>query len=174
VMYLLMASVLKALRAETRSLDSRLQSVALATRGTAAGLEPLPWQERLAGRMAFPGPEEARKFVEETGTPAVATVALELRELGAAVTLSQGDSAEDGMSFVDVTVKFPEQEDFKYQLCPVMHATPAWAPNHDEEDKSYHTVEVLPPAAPVASTSWISQKSRSSQMLSVPMKPTSP
>src|SRR5690625_4913122 len=125
VMYLLMASVLKALRAETRSLDSRLQSVALATRrGTAAGTEPLPWQERLAGRMAFPGPEEARKFVEETGTPAVATVALELRELGADVMLSQGESAEDGMPFVDVTVKFPEQEDFKYQLCPVMHATP--------------------------------------------------
>ena len=143
VMYLLMASVLKALRAETRSLDSRLQSVALATRGTAAGTEPLPWQERLAGRMAFPGPEEARKFVEETGTPAVATVALELRELGADVTLSQGESAEDGMPFVDVTVKFPEQEDFKYQLCPVMHATPVWAPNHDEEDKSYHTVEVF-------------------------------
>ena len=143
VMYLLMASVLKALRAESRSLDSRMQTVALASRGTAAGTAQLPWQERLAGRMAFPGPEQARVFVEKIGTPAVETVALELRELGADVALSKGESAEDGMPFVDVTVKFPEQEDFKYQLCPVIHVTPTWAPNHDKSEENFHTVEVF-------------------------------
>ncbi|MEY8576819.1 choline BCCT transporter BetT [Corynebacteriaceae bacterium 6-324] len=143
VMYLLMASVLKALRAESRSLDSRLQTVAIASRGTAAVTDQIPWKERLAGRMAFPGPEEARTFVEEIGTPAVETVALELRELGADVSLSKGESAEDGMPFVDVTIKFPEQEDFKYQLCPVMHETPTWAANSEKYDESFHTVEVF-------------------------------
>lgn len=143
VMYLLMASVLKALRAESRSLDSRMQSVALASRGITAVTDQLDWKERLAGRMAFPGPDQARTFVEEVGTPAVETVALELRELGADVSLSKGESAEDGMPFVDVTIKFPEQEDFKYQLCPVMHAVPTWAAHQDNDDESFYAVEVF-------------------------------
>jgi choline/glycine/proline betaine transport protein len=146
VMYLLMASVLKALRAESRSLDSRLYSVARASRGTTTGSGQPPWKERLAGRMAFPGPEQARKFVEEVGIPAVSTVAFELRELGTDVYLSQGESAEDGMPFVDATIKFPEQEEFKYQLCPVMHATPSWAPKDNEGtegNENYYTVEVF-------------------------------
>lgn len=143
VMYLLMASVLKALRAEQRSLDSRLYSVARASRGTVGGAEQAPWQDRLAGRMAFPGPNQAKQFMEKTGIPAVETVALELRELGMDVSHSKGENADDDMPFVDLVVRFPEQEEFKYQLSPVMYSTPTWAPDDGEEHKTYFTVEVF-------------------------------
>lgn len=93
--------------------------------------------------MTFPSLKHATRFIDTVGAPAVEEVSLELRELGFEVKLTRGENAEDNLPFVNLSVTFPEQEEFKYQLIPVAHPTPSWAPRADVGKDNYYTVEVF-------------------------------
>ncbi|AWB81368.1 high-affinity choline transporter BetT [Corynebacterium yudongzhengii] len=142
VMYGLIYSVYKALRAERRSLAS--QEAAFVT---ALGEQPYSagsnWKDRLTRRMSFPTQEKAFDFLRTTATPAVAAVADQLDDLGVDIRYSSGETADENLPFVNLSARFPEQEEFKYELYPVAHPMPSYAPRTDAGRDQYYTVEVF-------------------------------
>lgn len=145
IMYLLMVSLWRALSGERRTMASRELSRAGALSGRASGAVPqmVAWRSRLRRQMNFPGVDAADAWVEEVAVPAVEEVAGELRELGASVTCHRGTHPEYPVSYVDLVVTFPGQEEFKYEAYPVVHRVPEFAVGMAGGLQEYFTVEVF-------------------------------
>ncbi len=144
VMYLLMLSVWRVLEAEKHTLDSRPRSLPDALLDRTATPQPrLAWRNRLKRRMSFPTAEETEAYVEETAAPAIKEVADELREIGLDVTYRRGQHPDYEISFVDLVVSFPRQDDFKYQAYPVPGQVPNFAVNLAVDQDVYFTLEIF-------------------------------
>lgn len=144
VMYLLMLSVWRVLESEKHTLDSRPRSLPGALLDRTGTPQPrLAWRNRLKRRMSFPTAEETEEFVENTVAPAIDEVAGELRELGLDVTVRRGRHPEYPISFVDLGVSFPGQDDFKYQAYPVPGQIPNFAVNVNVDRDTYFTLEIF-------------------------------
>lgn len=144
VMYMLMYSVWKVLRSETYAEESRTLSLpgALSDR-TRSASRASNWRQRLNHRMSFPDIAHTTDFIERTATPAIEEVAAELADMGLDVSCERGRHAEYNIPYVDLVVKFPEQEDFKYQLYPVAYAIPKFAGKTAAAEEIYFRVEVF-------------------------------
>ena len=93
--------------------------------------------------MSFPSAAETQAYVENTAAPAIGEVADELRELGLDVTLTRESHPEYPIDFVDLLVKFPGQDDFKYQAYPVPGQVPNFAVNLNVDHDVYFTLEIF-------------------------------
>lgn len=143
VVYLLMASVAKVLRAERNALDSEASSLPALMGGRVASREPLTWRQRLSRGMTFATRRRASEFLENTAAPAVEAVAAELTQLGASATCSRGRTADTDLPYVDLRVHFAGRQDFTYQLVPVAKPLPSYAPRPDAGRDSHYVVEVF-------------------------------
>lgn len=144
VMYLLMASVLKVLRAEKRAMDSQALTMASRSMAGSAGNDAgRDWKERLARRVHFPTREEACTFMTDVATPAVREVAAELERHGSDVRLVESTNEETELPYIDLTMKFPDHDDFKYQLMPLAYEVPTYATNVDDGQEYFYRVEVF-------------------------------
>ena len=144
VMYLLMASVLKVLRAEQRAMDSQALTMASRTiSGHISSDEGGGWKERLARRVHFPTREDACTFITDVATPAAREVAAELEHLGSEVNLLEGIDEETQLPYVDLTMKFADHDDFKYQLVPLAYKVPSYATNAEPGQEYFYRVEVF-------------------------------
>ncbi|AWB84839.1 choline BCCT transporter BetT [Corynebacterium liangguodongii] len=143
VLYLLMASVVKVLRTERKSLESRYRSFSYLIGDRTASQEALSWRRRLSRGMTFPTAKRASEFLLETAAPAVEEVGAELERLGTRATVTRGTAEDTGLPYIDLSVSFPQQEDFKYQLAPVARPMPSYAPRVDAGRDVYYSVEVF-------------------------------
>ncbi|MGV0869955.1 choline BCCT transporter BetT [Corynebacterium kalidii] len=144
IMYLLMFSIWRVLGAEAHWLQSRALSLPGALSDRAGTPQPrLAWRNRLKRRMSFPTAAETQAYVENTAAPAISEVAEELRELGLDVAFTRGEHPEYPIDFVDLLVKFPGQDDFKYQAYPVPGQVPNFAVNLNVDDDVYFTLEIF-------------------------------
>ncbi|MCJ7859618.1 choline BCCT transporter BetT [Corynebacterium kalidii] len=144
IMYLLMFSIWRVLGAEAHWLRSRSLSLPGALSDRAGTPQPrLAWRNRLKRRMSFPTEAETQAYVETTAAPAISEVAEELRELGLDVTCTRDSHPEYAIDFVDLLVKFPGQDDFKYQAYPVPGQVPNFAVNLNVDDDVYFTLEIF-------------------------------
>ena len=144
VMYLLMASVMKVLRAEKWAMES--QERALASRAAApagTGEDSKYWKKRLARHISWPTSDQARDFIGSTAQPALREVYLEMRNMGLDATFIEGVDEENQLPFIDLNVKFDEQDDFKYQLCPVAYEMPGYAVGAEDDQDFFYRVEVF-------------------------------
>lgn len=144
IMYLLMFSIWRVLGAEAHWLQSRSLSLPGALSDRTGTPQPrLAWRNRLKRRMSFPSAAETQAYVENTAAPAIGEVADELRELGLDVTLTREPHPEYPIDFVDLLVKFPGQDDFKYQAYPVPGQVPNFAVNLNVDHDVYFTLEIF-------------------------------
>lgn len=145
VMYLLMASVLKVLRAEKRAMDSTTRTMVsrTLTAPAAAGDDGRDWKERLARRVYFPTRDDAVNFMNNVAAPAVREVAAELKHLGREVHLVEDVNEETELPFIDLTMTFTDHDEFKYQLVPLAYEVPTYATNAAEGQEYFYRVEVF-------------------------------
>lgn len=144
VIYLLMISVWRVLQSERYALDSRQASLAGALSGRmrdAGGRSN--WRQRLLRRMSFPSAGQVTKYVENVAAPAVEEVAAELEILGVDVTCHRGEHPDYPIPYVDLVVKFPDQDNFKYQAYPVACSVPSFAVNLAAVEDVYFKLEVF-------------------------------
>ncbi len=145
VIYLMMISLFKVLRTERQSFDSKqatMPGVLSSIRG-ASGRPSSTWRQRLARRMSWATPEQAREFINTVAIPAVEEVAAELRKLGANVDCHRGEHPEYGLPYVDLVVHFPDQDEFKYQPYPVAYNVPNYAHNISAVEEVFFKVEIF-------------------------------
>ncbi|HEY4615059.1 MAG TPA: choline BCCT transporter BetT [Citricoccus sp.] len=144
LVYLIMFSLWKVLRAERVDLESREATLpALLSSRIRADGDRGHWRQRLAHRMSFASAEDATGFVEDVAAPAVEEVAAELRSMGTDVHCERGTHPESGVPYVDLVVRFPDQEDFKYQAYPVEYAVPSFALNLSAVRDTFYRLEIF-------------------------------
>ncbi|WKK60967.1 choline BCCT transporter BetT [Corynebacterium sp. P3-F1] len=144
VMYLLMASVLKVLRAEKRAMNSHeLTMASRSMSGSSTGDDGCDWKERLARRVYFPTRDDAVEFMENVAGPAVREVAAELEKLGTEIQLTESVNEETHLPFIDLTMGFTDHDEFKYQLVPLAYEVPSYATNAAEGQEYFYRVEVF-------------------------------
>lgn len=146
VMYLVMYSLFRVLRSERNSLDSRRAALPslLSGRIRATGPgEKTSWRRRLARRMSYPGLKDTREFLDKTAEPAIREIAAEMKRLGADVTCTCGEHPDYPLPYVDLVVKFEDQDEFKYEAYPVAYPVPDFAHNLRTASDVYFQVEVF-------------------------------
>ena len=144
VMYLLMASVAKVLRAEKRAQDSATRAlVSRSMAGSGAGEDNRDWRDRLARRVYFPTRADAVAFMNDTASPALREIAAELKHLGREVHVVEDVAEDTGLPFIDLTMTFTDHDEFKYQLYPLAYEVPTYATNAREGQEHFYRVEVF-------------------------------
>lgn len=144
VMYLLMLSVWRVLEAEKHSLDSCEVSRISALVDRSGQLPArLAWRRRLRRRMSFPTAAQTEKYVEEVAAPAIEEVAAELKGLGLDVSCHRGTHLDYPISYVDLVVTFPGQDEFKYEAYPVAGQVPNFVVNLNVDENQYFTLEIF-------------------------------
>ncbi|WP_333617879.1 choline BCCT transporter BetT [Dietzia sp.] len=144
LVYLIMVSLFRVLRAEHLSLDSRRAALpdVLGSRVRDGG-DRGNWRERLRRRHQYASATEVREFVEDVAAPAVEEVAAELDALGVDVHCHRGAHPDSDIPYVDLVVRFPDTDDFKYQAYPVAYALPSFAVNLSAVRDTYYRLEVF-------------------------------
>ncbi|MGD7001713.1 choline BCCT transporter BetT [Corynebacterium halotolerans] len=144
VLYLIMISLWRVLRSEGYSLDSRQASLAGALANRIRGEHDRGnWRQRLVKRMSFPNAVQVDRHVQDVTAPAVEEVAAELEKLDVDVSCERGTHPEYPISYVDLVVRFPDQDNFKYQAYPVAHSVPSFATSIRTVEDVYFTLEVF-------------------------------
>ncbi|MBB4735631.1 choline/glycine/proline betaine transport protein [Micrococcus cohnii] len=144
MIYLVMISLWRVLRSELHALDSRTAALPDVLSGRVRdGSSRTTWRQRLARHMDFATARQATAFVEREADPALEEVAAELRDHGADVEISRGVHPECGVPWVDLTVRFAGQNDFKYQAYPVAYPVPSFATNISAVQDVYFHIEVF-------------------------------
>lgn len=145
VMFLIMWGLYKALRVEQfreeavrTSLPSSLSERTLIE---ARGVNRT-WRQRLARVMSYPDREAAQRFVVDVCRPAINEVADELREQGAAVTVSEGTVPEIGLPHLSLEVDMGDQEEFHYRIWPSESRVPSFASRRVSAAETYVRFEV--------------------------------
>ena len=143
VIYLMMISLYKVLRTEGQSFDSKQAAMpgVLSSIRDAGGKST--WKQRLRRRMSFATADQTTKFINEVATPAVEEVAQELTKLGANVTCHRGEHPDYPIPYVDLLVRFANQDEFKYQPYPVAYNVPNYASNVAAVKEIFFKVEVF-------------------------------
>ncbi|MGO1543295.1 MAG: choline BCCT transporter BetT [Gulosibacter sp.] len=144
VVYLMMFSLWKVLRAESRNMDARRAAFPgmLSSRTGDHGVTK-NWRQRLRRRMDWATAEQAGQFIDEVATPAIEEVAAELKKLGADVTCQRGEHPEYPIQYIDLLVRFPDQDEFKYQAYPVAYNVPNYASNLAAVEEIFFKVEIF-------------------------------
>ncbi|MFC7405003.1 choline BCCT transporter BetT [Georgenia alba] len=142
VMYLIMFGLYRSLRFEAAQADSLGVAMPGALSGRAGDGPPRGWRQRLARAMSYPGPKQTQRYMDTVALPAATEVADELRDQGADVELTDGPVDGVGVSQLCLTVHLPHERDFRYQIYPVEHATPTYAPRAQSTDDRYFRLEV--------------------------------
>src|SRR5690625_1674962 len=101
------------------------------------------WKQRLRRRMSFATADQTTKFINEVATPAVEEVAQELTKLGANVTCHRGEHPDYPIPYVDLLVRFANQDEFKYQPYPVAYNVPNYASNMAAIEEVFYKVEIF-------------------------------
>lgn len=144
VMYLVMISLWKVLKAESRNMDSQRATFpgVLSSRTGDRG-DTRNWRQRLWRRMNYADAAQAAAFVEEVATPAVEEVADELRTLGADVACQRGEHPAYPIPYVDLVVRIADQSEFKYQAYPVAYNVPNYAVNPGAVEEVFFKIEIF-------------------------------
>ncbi|MFL0426180.1 choline BCCT transporter BetT [Micrococcus luteus] len=144
LVYLVMISLWRVLHSESLAMDSRTASLAHVLSGRVRDTNSrATWRQRLARRMNFATAKQAAAYVDREVSPALSEVAAELREHGADVDVTRGTHPESGVPWVDLTVRFPGQTDFKYQVYPVAYPVPSFAGSLSAAQDTYVQLEVF-------------------------------
>ncbi|PZR54978.1 high-affinity choline transporter BetT [Xylanimonas oleitrophica] len=137
-----MLGLYRALRAEghkAASLHAVLPTSLPGPAGTAGGQG---WRRRLTRLMSFPGPRQARRFLDDVGRPALAEVAAELERQG--LDVAREDLPADGVDLpcLALTVGLGDDAPFRYRLHPVLAPTPVFAHGVPHPADTYVRIEV--------------------------------
>lgn len=144
VVYLMMFSLYRVLSAESRNMDAgRAAFPGMLSSRTGDHVANKNWRQRLRRRMNWATAEQAGKYIDEVATPAVEEVAAELRKLGADVTCQRGEHPEYPIPYIDLLVRFPHQDEFKYQAYPVAYNVPNYATNLSAVEEIFFKVEIF-------------------------------
>ncbi|MBM4624037.1 MULTISPECIES: choline BCCT transporter BetT [Micrococcus] len=144
LVYLVMISLWRVLHSESLAMDSRTASLPHVLSGRVRDANSrATWRQRLARRMHFATAKQAAAYVDREVSPALSEVAAELREHGADVDVTRGTHPESGVPWVDLTVRFPGQTDFKYQVYPVAYPVPSFAGSLSAAQDTYVQLEVF-------------------------------
>ncbi|MCV7493643.1 choline BCCT transporter BetT [Micrococcus luteus] len=144
LVYLVMISLWRVLHSESLAMDSRTASLPHVLSGRVRDANSrATWRQRLARRMNFATAKQAAAYVDREVSPALSEVAAELREHGADVDVTRGTHPESGVPWVDLTVRFPGQTDFKYQVYPVAYPVPSFAGSLSAAQDTYVQLEVF-------------------------------
>jgi choline/glycine/proline betaine transport protein len=144
LVYLVMFSLWKVLRAERMDIESREAALpALLSSRIREDGDRGHWRQRLAHRMSYASATDITRYVEDVAAPAVEEVAAELRSMGADVTCHRGTHPESSVPYVDLVVRFPDQDDFKYQAYPVEYSVPSFALNLSAVKDTFYRLEIF-------------------------------
>ena len=144
VVYLVMFSLFKVLRSERLTLDSQIASMPdVLTSRIREGSDRSSWRQRLTRRMSYASAPQITRYVNGVAAPAIEEVADELKKLGADVHCHRGEHSDYPIPYIDLTVSFHEQEDFKYQAYPVAYPVPNFAANIAVSRDLYFQLEVF-------------------------------
>lgn len=143
VMYLIMIGLWRALRVEA----SRSASSVAASRSAVAGRtgRETHWRSRLTRLGNYPGARTAQRYVHDVAVPALNTLAAEIRETGAEVTVECTQIPENpAVDQVCMHVNLEPERDFTYQVYPVAFPTPGFGGFRTNPDSDqYYRLEVF-------------------------------
>ncbi|MHB0775173.1 choline BCCT transporter BetT [Halomonas sp. WWR20] len=144
VLFFMIAGLYKALKLEAFKEDSRRASLSgqLSGRTNASGErgDLRNWQQRLKRAMSFPDRKAARRFLEQTGRPAMESVRDSLREEGVNVEVQQG--TQNGDDYLSLNVDFENEQNFTYQIWSQGFTTPGFALHTPHASERYYRLEV--------------------------------
>lgn len=144
LLYLVMISLWRVLHSESLAMDSRTAALPAVLAGQARDSgSRATWRQRLARRMNFATARQAAAYIEREVGPALEEVAAELRGHDADAAVTHGVHPESGVPWVDLTVAFEGQEDFKYQVYPVAYPVPSFAGSLSVAQDTHFQLEVF-------------------------------
>jgi choline/glycine/proline betaine transport protein len=138
VMYLVMISLWRALRAESNHRDGFTRTLTART----ATAEP-NWQHRLRRAMSYPQRPATEKYLDTVAAPALEAVAGEMREAGADVTVDRREVDGYELPCLLLRVDLGQPEDFNYQIQPVAQPMPGFGYITSPGSDQYFRLEVF-------------------------------
>lgn len=141
VLALIGISLHKALRNESYKRDSFRTSLPKAiAAGRASGIYG-GWRQRLAANLAYPGPEQTRRFITGAVIPAMHEVAEEFEKGGIHAHVDDSGLSE-GLPSPRLVVDLADDPSFDYCVWPVSAAAPTFAILSQRSDDRYFRCEV--------------------------------
>lgn len=122
VMYMVMISLWRALRAESNHRDGFTKTLTART----ATAEP-SWRHRLRRSMSYPQRPAAERYMDEVAQPALEAVAAEMTAAGGTVTVDRHEVSGYELPCLLLRVDLGSAEDFNYQIQPVAQPMPGFA-----------------------------------------------
>lgn len=144
VLFFMIAGLYKALKVEAFKEDSHRLSLSGSLSGrmsTGGGRDrSYNWQSRLKRAMSFPNREQARRFLKETGLPAMEAVRDELVQQGVDVEIKEGTQNDD--DYLSFYVDLGNEQNFAYQIWTQPFSTPSFAMRTPRSSGRYYRLEV--------------------------------
>ena len=138
LLYLVMISLFRALRTEAQHLEGYE-----ATMPVRYAPAETSWRRRLRRSTTFPHRGQVERYINSVAEPALVDVTDELRKSGVEVDFERANVEGLDVPSLLVTAKFPEQQDFTYQIYPVAHELPTFAYRNVGGAEYYFRLEVF-------------------------------
>ncbi|WP_105566538.1 choline BCCT transporter BetT [Microbacterium halophytorum] len=139
LLYLVMISFYRALRSEARHRDGYLS-----TMPTRYGPVETSWRRRLKRSTSFPDEPQVRRYLDTVAQPALTEVVDELAKAGVRVELEVCEVEGMDLHPLLITAHFGgEEQDFSYQIYPVVHDMPTFAYRRHGEEAAYYRLEIF-------------------------------
>lgn len=142
VLFFMMAGLYKALKVEAFKEESYRLSLSGSLSGRMGGGRNGQgnWEQRLDRAMNFPARAEARRFLDDTVHPAMASVREALLKKEVSVEINGGEQNRN--DYLSLNVSFGDEQNFTYQVWTRAFATPAFAMRTQAASKDYYRLEV--------------------------------
>ncbi|MBP1324869.1 choline/glycine/proline betaine transport protein [Leucobacter exalbidus] len=138
LLYLVMISLFRALRTEAQHIEGYE-----ATKPLRYAPAETSWRRRLRRSTTFPHQAQVMRYIDSVTEPALMDVTDELRKSGVEVECERLDVEGLGVQALHVTARFPDQQDFTYQIYPVAHELPNFAYRSVGTSEYYFRLEVF-------------------------------
>jgi len=138
LLYLVMASLLRALRIEARQREGYRATVP-----SRFGAQETSWRQRLKRSMGFPQRAQSVRYLDTVARPALESLVQELAATGVEAELERCEVEGSEVDSLLLRARFPDQQDFTYQIYPVGRELPAFAYRTVSERGRYYRLEVF-------------------------------
>lgn len=138
LLYLVMISMFRALRNESQHREGYT-----ATMPIRFGHAESNWRTRLRQSTVYPSPEQVSQYLNGVAAPALEEVRAELARADVDCTVERSDCPVPGIDSIVISAKLDDHQAFSYQIYPVAHEVPSFAPARKRGAQHYYRLEVF-------------------------------
>ncbi|UBH06057.1 choline transporter BetT [Leucobacter sp. Psy1] len=138
LLYLVMISMFRALRNESQHREGYT-----ATMPIRFGHAESNWRKRLRQSTVYPSAAQVSQYLNGIAEPALEEVRSELEQAGVDCLVERGECPVPDVDSLLISARLDDHQSFSYQIYPVAHETPTFAPARKRGEEHYYRLEVF-------------------------------